>query len=410
MHVCMFTDSFLPYCSGVTFSVLNQAIELSNRGHRVSIFRPNPGRLRTDENIVLPNSVRLYDVPFAVSVNKVPKLRITLPSLVSSFFRVRKLKPDVVHLSTEWGCGWEGLIASKLLRLPTVGTFHTFFADPGYLKSFGLPRFQLIQSIMWRYSVFFYNSCKTVTSPSNAVKQSLLDHGFKWDPIVIPNGIEQPPRVEFRHLRKRRRELGITGPSFIYFGRISPEKSLDILVRAFAKVVKRRRRAKLIIVGNGPSEEGLRVLSRELGIEHSLIFLGYVPHEQLIQQNIPLLADTFVTSSKTENQPMSILEAMSFGLPIVGPAAKGIPELVTHERNGLLFETDNIDDMANQMIAMANRPKMRLRMGRAALATASNFMMNRVVDRLEQVYVQAITRKKGAPPPDTPTPHEASAA
>ncbi len=409
MHVCMFTDSFLPYCSGVTFSVLNQATELAKRGHRISIFRPNPGRFISDETVDLPSTVRLYDVPFALSVRKVPKLRVTLPSLVSSVFRVRRLKPDVVHMSTEWGCGWEGLIASKLLRLPTVGTFHTFFADPGYLKSFGLPSFRLIQSIMWRYSVFFYNSCKTVTSPSHAVKQSLIDHGFKWNPIVIPNGIEAPEFVDYTQIARRRKELQINGPSFMYFGRLAPEKSLELLVQAFAKVVKRRRRAKLLMVGNGHSEEGLKQLARELGIEKSIIFFGYVPHEQLILQNIPLLADTFVTPSKTENQPMSILEAMSFGLPVVGPAAKGIPELVTHEQNGLLFDTDSVEGLAKSMLQMANRPKMRKRLGRAALATASDFMMNRVVDQLEQVYTDAITRKTGTPP-KTPTPDNANAA
>lgn len=406
----MFTDSFLPYCSGVTYSVLNQATELAKRGHRISIFRPNPGRIGGNDPIELPDAVELFDVPFALSVKKVPKLRVTLPSLISSIFRVRKLKPDVVHMSTEWGCGWEGLVASKLLRLPTVGTFHTFFADPGYLKSFGLPRFRLIQKMMWRYSVFFYNSCKTVTSPSVAVKQSLIDHGFKWDPIVIPNGIEQPTLVDFSQIRRRRRELQINGPSFMYFGRLAPEKSLDILLRAFVNVVKRRRRAKLIMVGDGHSEIELRKLAQELGIESSIIFYGYVPHEQLILQNIPLLADTFVTSSKTENQPMSILEAMSFGLPVVGPAAKGIPELVSHEQNGLLFETDNVEAMTKSMLQMANRPKMRRRMGRAALATASDFMMNRVVDRLEQVYVDAITRKNGSPPDFEPTSDNANAA
>ena len=191
MRVCMFTDSFLPYCSGVTFSVLNQAVELTNRGHEIHIFRPKPKRGQTLEDIDVPDEVQIHDVPFAVSVSRVPKLRVTFPSFVSSLFRVRKLKPDVVHMSTEWGCGWEGLVASKLLGVPTVGTFHTFFADPGYLKAFGLPSFSWIQSFMWRYSVFFYNSCQTITSPSRSVRNALLEHGIKYDPVIIPNGISQ---------------------------------------------------------------------------------------------------------------------------------------------------------------------------------------------------------------------------
>ena len=72
----------------------------------------------------------------------------------------------------------------------------------------------------------------------------------------------------------------------------------------------------------------------------------------------------FVTASKTENQPMSILEAMSFGLPVVGAAAKGIPELVQHEHNGMLFEADNHEEMAKRMLRMSYKTKMCRRMGR----------------------------------------------
>lgn len=147
MRVSIFTDSFLPFTSGVTFSVLNQAAELSKRGHEISIFRPKPSRRAKVADVEIPPGVQIYNVPFGIPVPRVPQLRLTLPSVVSSLFRLRKINPDIVHINTEWGCGWEGLIASSLLRKPTIGTFHTFFADPGYLKSFGLPSFKLLQSL-----------------------------------------------------------------------------------------------------------------------------------------------------------------------------------------------------------------------------------------------------------------------
>ena len=177
-------------------------------------------------------------------------------------------------------------------------------------------------------------------------------------------------------------------------GRISAEKSLDVVVRAFAKVQRWRRRAKLILVGDGPKLEELKQLSKELGIEKSVVFLGYIAHEQLIADNILLLGDIFVTASKTENQPMSILEAMSFGLPIIGANAKGIPELISDGQNGMLFEADNVDAMAQSMLRLAAKRRRRKRMGRAAYVTATEYTLNRVVDRLEQVYVDAIDRKK----------------
>jgi 1,2-diacylglycerol 3-alpha-glucosyltransferase len=392
MRICMFTDSFLPYCSGVTFSVLNQASELVKRGHDVCVFRPKPHKQDLDENTSLdmPPEVEIFDVPFSVGITKVPKLRVTLPSFISSLWRVRKWNPDVVHMSTEWGCGWEGLIASKLLRKPTVGTFHTFFADPGYLKSFGLPSFNFIQQFMWWYSVRFFNACRLVTSPSKSVKDALIAHGIRFDPIIIPNGIERPVRVDADQIMKKRNDFGIYGPSFVYCGRISPEKSLDVVLRAFAIVQKRRRRAKLVIIGDGPLKASLELQAVELGIQDNVLFLGHVSHERLIEENLLLLADTFVTASKTENQPMSILEAMSFGLPIVGPTAKGIPELIEDRVNGLLFKPDHHEEMARCMLVMANKRRQRKRMGHGALMFAAEYQMPQVVDQLEKVYQQAI--------------------
>ncbi len=388
MRVSIFTDSFLPFTSGVTYSVLNQAVELANRGHEISIFRPKPSR-RT-QHFEFPDRVRVFDVPFAIPVPRVPQLRVTFPSFFSSLSRLRKIDPDIVHLNTEWGCGWEGLVASRIMRKPTVGTFHTFFADPGYLKSFGLPTFGLLQSVMWGYSVFFFNSCRQVTSPSHAVKQSLMDHGIRQEPIIIPNGIPLPQPIDWKIVKRDRTRMQIHGPSFVYVGRLSPEKSLHVVLDAFALMLKRRRRSKLIIIGDGPSKESLEKQADQLGLGSSIEFLGHIDHAELIDNRLPLLGDTFVTASKSENQPMSIIEAMSMGLPVIGAAAKGLPELVSHQHNGLLFEPDNAENLAQCMFWIASKTRIRRRMGRNAMLAATRFNMPAVIDQLEALYQRTI--------------------
>ncbi len=400
MRISIFTDSFLPYTSGVTYSVLNQAEELVRRGHEISIFRPKPGRGRTTPD--LPPGVELYDVPFAVPVPRVPQLRITLPSFVSSLRRLKKIDPDIVHLNTEWGCGWEGLVASRLLGKPTIGTFHTFFADPGYLKSFGLPSFRWLQTLMWGYSVFFYNTCRMVTSPSQAVKQSLLQHGIRSEPVIIPNGIPLPEPIDWRLVKKDRMKLQIHGPSFVYVGRMSPEKSLDVLLDAFQLVQRKRRRARLVLIGDGPCLSSLRQRTTQLGLTSAVEFLGHVDHARLISGRLPLLGDAFVTASKTENQPMSILEAMAMGLPVIGAAAKGIPELVQDGVNGMLFKPDDPEALADCMLRMAARTQRRRRMGQQAMLTAANYNMRHVVDRLESLYRETITQSQQKPSREKP--------
>jgi glycosyltransferase involved in cell wall biosynthesis len=321
-------------------------------------------------------------------------LRVTMPSFLSSWLRMRKINPDIVHLNTEWGCGWEGLVASSLLGKPTIGTFHTFFADPGYLKSFGLPTFGIMQSIMWRYSVFFFNTCRAVTSPSHAVKQSLMDHGIRQEPLVIPNGILPLQPIDWRAVKRERTKMQIHGPAFVYVGRMSPEKSIDVVLKAFALVQRRRRRSKLVLIGDGPSLTSLKDLAKELNVQHSVEFMGHIAHDQLIADRVPLLGDTFVTASKSENQPMSILEAMAMGLPVIGANAKGLPELIHHEHNGMLFEPDNVEQLAQSMLKMAAFTKRRRRMGRNAMISASHYNMSNVVDRLEKLYLDTIERSQ----------------
>ncbi len=395
MRICIFTDSFLPYFSGVTYAVLNQASELVRRGHEVYIFRPKPWHSKQEGMDDVAEGVKIVNLPCSIPIPNVPKLHVVLPTFLYTIYKLLRLRPDVIHLNTEWGCGWEGVVAGRMMGIPAVGTFHTFFAEPGYLKAFGLPNNKIMRNIMWNYSVFFYSRCHALTSPSAAVKNALVAHGVKTEPAVVSNGIELPELIESEAVERLREEHELTGPTFAYIGRISPEKSLDVLLKAFAKVSQERDDARLAIVGDGPYRFKLRRQIKQLGISEKTVQFGFVPHDELIAQNIPRVADIFITASKTENQPMSILEAMAFGLPIVGARAKGIPELVEDGRDGLLFEPDDVDDMAAQMLASIQDPTALKEMSNNALLTADAHTIERTVDRLEDVYLQAIEIKRG---------------
>jgi glycosyltransferase involved in cell wall biosynthesis len=107
---------------------------------------------------------------------------------------------------------------------------------------------------------------------------------------------------------------------------------------------------------------------------------------------LPRLGDVFVTASKTENQPLSILEALAFGLPVVGVRARGLPELVTDGDNGLLCEPDDPVDMARCMLRLVHEPSLRHRMSQVARASVANHTITYTVDMLEHIYRRAIWR------------------
>lgn len=386
MKVAVFTDSCLPYCSGVTYAALSQVRELCRRGHEVQLFRPKPGR-RYRSKVDLPPQATMHDVPLTLPAPRLPELRLVIPSIITTLRRLRRNPPDLVHVHTEWGCGWEGLVAAKILRKPVVGTFHTFFADPGYLESLRLPKWRWIQKIVWKYAVTFFNQCDAVTSPSEAVRDSLVHNGLADRPIVISNGIAQPELLDEQQIEALRQSYGIDGPSFIYVGRIAPEKSMDVLIEAFRLVHQRIPNAKLVIVGDGPTRSQMERQIRDAHLTDAVISLGFVPHQELLERNLLLLGDAFVTASTTENQPLSVLEAMAFGLPIIGPRAKGLREMILDGENGISFAANDIQGMAESMLRFNLLDAFERRfMARASIAFTEQHSLGASIDQLVSLY------------------------
>lgn len=400
MRIAIFTDSFLPHISGVCTAVINQANELSRRGHDVLIFRAKGfgknSKKRIKRNTELSADIR--DVPISLPSFRHPGLRIAVPTVVSSLPTLRKFKPDIVHVHTEWGCGWEGVMCSKMMNLPLAGTFHTFFAEPEYIKQLHLPNLNMTKEMLWRYSVFFYNQCDTLFSPSHSIANQLIDKGLQVQPHFMSNGIPLPAFVEEDKLEALRREVGLTGPALVYCGRLSEEKSLDVLLDAMALVGKKRPDIQLLVIGDGHEREVLEAQVDKLSLRTSVLFTGRIDHQNLIERNYLRLAKAFITPSKTENQPVSILEAMSFALPILGADAKGIPELIEHEVNGLLFEPDSPTACADAIVTFMSDTSSHTAYAREARLFAEIHAISAVGERLESLYVETINEHEEKPP------------
>jgi len=313
---------------------------------------------------------------------------------VPSLPAMRRFRADIIHVHTEWGCGWEGVMLAKMLKIPVVGTFHTFFAEPEYLKQFHLPNHRLTQRMMWRYSVFFYNHCDRLLSPSRSVIQQLEARGIARPPHQLSNGIPPPPRLPEDGIRAERTRLGLEAFTFLYVGRFSEEKSLPVLLRAFARVQRECPETRLALIGDGPDREPLHALAVELGIGDTVRFLGKLPHAELIRRNAPRWGDVFVTASRTENQPVSILEAMSFGLPVVGADAKGIPELVSPEQTGLLFPPDDVEAAAQAMLRLRRDESLRAHCAAGAQRLADEHDIAAVVRQLVAHYTAVVERPR----------------
>jgi len=160
-------------------------------------------------------------------------------------------------------------------------------------------------------------------------------------------------------------------------------KRIEDLVYAMCIVTKEAPEARLILVGDGPERHRIERLIDRLGIYHSVLLDGY-------RSDVPdrlKCMDTLVLCSETESAPLTFLEAMSSGLPVVATNVGGIPEMVEHGRNGYLVSLKNPEAIAERLLEFNADKKKMSRMGQRARETVlESFSTDKVVGRYLEVY------------------------
>lgn len=188
----------------------------------------------------------------------------------------------------------------------------------------------------------------------------------------IPNGIDSDvfKPVGDHHSLRVKLGLPIDGTIAVYSGKLNQGKGLTDLLLAWENVCAGRNGLHLVMVGSGGGqslscEDELRNIVRERRLP--VTFTGYVEnvHEYL------QAADMFILPSLNEALPMSVLEAMSCGLPVIATRVGGIPEVVSHKENGILIEPANPDQLAAEIAELIDRPSLAEELGKNARQTAS---------------------------------------
>ena len=363
-------------------SLMNTSRELSRRGHRVVIFAPKPARKEaiTEDfgglNVVLVPGIK---APYY------PDIRLTRPFNGFVWKALREMKVDLLHFHVPFTLGAECIFDGKLLKKPVVGTFHTFFGEEEYLKIAGKGNSKFLKRLVWRYCLLFYNRCRAVVSPSRYTGEELVRQGLRMNPEIIPNGVlfdETAPREA--DVLSVREKYGLTENTALFVGRVSREKSIDILLRAARIAGESLPDFRLLIVGDGPAMEESKALAAELNLGEKAVFAGMIPHRELLKSGIFQASKLFVTASKSENQPMTILEAMLFGLPVVGVNQRGIPEMV--DGNGILAGADDPAAVAGACLSLLRDGDLRERMGERSTILAKSYDIRATTDQMEKLY------------------------
>ncbi len=170
---------------------------------------------------------------------------------------------------------------------------------------------------------------------------------------------------------------------------LRPEKALDLLQEAFARVRHLKQDMKLLIVGSGPELEKLQANSRRLGIQDDCVF---VPATLVVPQFLNAF-DIFVLCSHSEAFSNGLLEAMACGCSVVGSRVGGTPELIGSEERGLLFQPGNAGDLAAKLTALIDNQQLRRELGGCAAEFAkTKLSMETAARRMAEIYETMLTR------------------
>jgi glycosyltransferase involved in cell wall biosynthesis len=194
---------------------------------------------------------------------------------------------------------------------------------------------------------------------------------------VLPNGVALPD------LSQRRVE---SRPRIVFLGNMSRGKGIYDLLHAFAIVANRHPEARLICAGGG-SIVPARSMAARLELAGRVDFPGWLDAEQ--KRRLLASASLFVLPSYAEGLPMALLEAMSWGLPVIATPVGGIPQLVQHHSNGLLVAPGNIEQLAAALASTLEQPQLRQRLGTAARATIEErFCLEGSLEQLGRIYAR----------------------
>src|SRR4028118_1177300 len=281
------------------------------------------------------------------------KVVVFLQAIVELFWRLLQREVDLVHIHvSERGSAFRQAITTlivMLFRKPVImhthsSDFHSFYSKlPGWIKQ-------------WMSWVF--GSCTRFIVLSDSWKKYYIENlGLKPERvIVLPNPVKLPLQIPQRK--------GSEKVSFVFLGRIGQRKGAFDLINAFASLPDElKTRSRLTIAGDGEGEKARRLVE-SLNLTDYITIFDWINQEQ--RDALLAKADVFVLPSYNEGLPMALLEAMSWGLPVITTPVGGIPEVVTDNGTGLLVNPGDVQQLAEAVQSLIEYESLRLDLGSAA--------------------------------------------
>ncbi len=323
-------------------------------------------------------------------------LKNDLKVLFKLYFLLKKEKPDIVHTHAS-KAGLLGRLAAVLSGVPIkIHTFHGHIFN-GYFDSVRMRLFLAIE----KFLALFTDKIIVVSEQikNDIVNKLKIVKASKC--IVMPLGLDLE---KFSHCEEMRgifrKERGISTNAVLVgiVGRLVPIKNHRMFLAVAKNIINRNLPIKVmfVIIGDGELGNALREHVKKLDIEKLVIFTGWKRELYSIYADLDIVSLT----SLSEGTPVSLIEAMAAGRPVVATDVGGVRDLIVNGENGFLVKSNNTEDFSNKLFSLLDDKETRLRFGRRGRELAiEKYSKKRLLNDIENLYdacfEKKITRSKG---------------
>lgn len=380
MNVAMICDPVGNNKSGVVISALRFSHLLKERGHNVIFIGAKSKGNKSDSYY---NGIKIYRFR-SLPIPKSGGWHLAFPTIKELKKVFKQEKIDVVHIILPMSGAIVAIKTARILDIKIVAHSHS---QPENLFTEMPKIFRPILDNLWnRYLVWVYSKAELLIYPSEMARNLLDKLSNKNQPSkVISNGIDTK-EFKFTPLGDFCDRFTISDDKIklLFVGRLFPEKSVDALLKAIPFVIEKHPNINLMIVGDGHLKSKLEKLTHTLNIEKYVNFLGIVSKkDKILAYNA---SDIFILPSVAELEGMVVLEAMACGKPIIVSDAKMSASRFFVNENGLLFQTGNPKNLAQQIIKLIVDKDLREKMGEISLERSKLYDINKSVELLEEAY------------------------
>jgi glycosyltransferase involved in cell wall biosynthesis len=293
--------------------------------------------------------------------------------------KVREMKPDILHAHYATSFGFLGAICSV----------HPFIISAWGSDIFSFPKKSLFHRGLLNWIL---GKADYLCSTSHVMAQEMQGHlelNKKID--VIPFGVDVTQFAPPEGLRMRPQGEVVFGVAKY----LQPVYGLDLLLKAFAQLVKLApRKALLRIAGDGPELSRLQALAEKLGITEQVEWLGAMPNSEIAEfyQNL----DVVVVPSRQESFGVTAVEGSACARPIIASRVGGLPEVVIDGETGIMVEPENVEKLVEAMKFMIDHSEERVRMGQAGREfVLRNYAWEENVSQMEALYRTVLRERSG---------------